>query len=206
MRSITREGLKSHFSVFFNRSGREIWRKSVPASMIAMLLGGCAIHPLQQDVTGVPTPNLVQYIRCETRLAIQDKAIELLAQETPPNRGLLDELTAGRGRPWPANVRASMTNPHERAIYDRYIQTGIAYDFTFDITEDNTGSGMADPIKLITNGTAGIGLSASGDFKRDNVRHFIVSETAQDLLQNMQIGLPLDDGRIGCAPDYRAPN
>jgi hypothetical protein len=97
-------------------------------------------------------------------------------------------------------------NAHERAIYDKYIQTGIAYDFSFDITEDNGASGVADPVKFMTNGSAGIGLSAGGDFKRQNIRHFIVSETAKDLLENTDIGYPMEDGQRGCGSDYRSPN
>jgi len=204
MRSIL-GGLRDRSLNHFRTIGTEARATRFLAPIVAMLWSGCAIHPLQLDVTGVPTPILVQYIRCETRLAIQDKAIELLTQEIPSNPALLAGLTAGRGMPWSPNLKARM-NTHERAIYDRYIQTGIAYDFTFDITEDNTGSGMADPVKLITNGTAGIGLSASGDFKRENLRHFVVSETAQDLLENTRLGYPLEDGRIGCGPSYRSSN
>jgi hypothetical protein len=163
--------------------------------MVAVLSTGCSIHPLQQDVTGVPTPDLVQYIRCETRLAIQDKAIDLLVQENASNP-LLDELKAGRGKPWDHSVSVRL-NANERTIYDRYTQTGIAFDFSFDITEENTGSGAADPIKLITNGAAGLGLSASADFRRENLRHFIVSDTAQDLLENKQ---------LVCGPDSRSSN
>jgi hypothetical protein len=201
MRSIF-GGLRDRSLNRFRSIGREARAMRLLAPMVAVLSSGCSIHPLQQDVTGVPTHVLVQYIRCETRLAIQDKAIELLTKENPPNP-LLAELTAGRGMPWPSNLKARM-NTHERAIYDKYIQTGIAYDFTFDITEDNTGSGMADPVKFITNGAAGVGLSASGDFRRENLRHFVVSETAQDLLENKQLGL--ENGQRGCGPDYRASN
>jgi hypothetical protein len=194
MRKIPHDRLIFHFSFFFN-SRLKIKGMPFLAPMIGMLLAGCAIHPVQQDVTGVPTPSLVQYIRCETRLAIQDKAADLLRGENPDNP-LIEKLRSIRGQPWPVNLKAYM-NAHERAIYDRYIKTGIAYDFTFDITEDNGASGSADPVKLITNGTAGIGLSASSDFKRENRRHFIVSETAQDLLQN---------GELPCGSDYKSPN
>jgi len=198
MRKILHDRLKFRFSFFFNSRLKMKGKPSLGpmAPMMAMLLAGCSIHPLQQDVTGVPTPSLVQYIRCETRLAIQDKAAELLRQEIPPNDLLIGMLESRRSMTWPQNVKAGM-NAHERAIYDRYIKTGIAYDFTFDITEDNGASGTADPVKLITNGTAGIGLSASSDFKRENRRHFVVSETAQDLLQNRD---------LPCSPDYKSPN
>jgi len=174
------------------------------ASLIAAALAGCSIHPVQQEATGVKTPDLVQFIRCETRLAIQDKAIQLLADENSSNP-IIEQLRRGRGLPWPPGVRARLQGT-ERAIYDKYIQTGIAYDFSFDITEDNGASGAADPVKFITNGSAGIGLLASGDFKRQNIRHFIVSETAKDLLENRDIGFPMEDGQRICASDYRSPN
>jgi hypothetical protein len=139
----------------------------------------------------------VNYIRCETRLAIQDKSIALLKIENPSNP-IIPELERRRGQPWPPFVKTRLVG-HDRLIYEKYIQTGIAYDFSFDITEDNGASGTADPIRLFTNGTAGIGLSASGDFKRENLRHFIVSETAKDLLENPD---------IPCGPEdaYRSPN
>jgi hypothetical protein len=47
-------------------------------SVLALALGGCAIHPVQQDVTGLKTVEVVDRIRCETRRAIQDKTIDLL--------------------------------------------------------------------------------------------------------------------------------
>jgi hypothetical protein len=196
MRSISCKFLEPGLLNFFYGLGCRTRGKLFLIPMAAMLLGSCAIHPVQQDVTGVPTPDLVQYIRCESRLAIQDKAINLLVEENPANP-LIGELTAGRGKPWDTNVRAHLVNAHERAVYDQYIKTGIAYDFTFDITEDDGAPGAADPIKLFTNGIAGIGLSASGDFKRENLRHFVVSETAQDLLENRQ---------LDCGPDYKSSN
>ncbi|QPF94110.1 hypothetical protein [Bradyrhizobium commune] len=175
------------------------------ALLVAGASAGCSLHPVQQEVTGVKTPDLVQFIRCETRLAIQDKAIELLKKERPPNPAMIDELTQRRTWPWDPALRARM-NTNERAIYDKYIQTGIAFDFSFDITEDNAGSGAADPVKFITNGTAGAGLSASGDFKRENLRHFVVSETAKDLLENPKLGFEQPDGHAECPSDYRLSN
>ncbi|WOH75500.1 hypothetical protein RX330_10510 [Bradyrhizobium sp. NDS-1] len=71
--------------------------------------------------------------------------------------------------------------------------------FSFDMTEENGASGAADPVKLFTNGAAGVGLSASSDLKRENLRHFVVSETAEDLLENQQ---------LDCGPqyDYKSSN
>ncbi|WGD55668.1 hypothetical protein QA641_18370 [Bradyrhizobium sp. CB1650] len=179
--------------------------------VVAVVLAGCSLHPVQQEVTGIRTADLVQYIRCETRLAIQDKAIELLIDEyrqnpSIPQSPLIAELTDRRGKTWDPKIKARM-NAHERLIYDRYIQTGIAYDFSFDITEDNSASGAADPVKLFSGGAAGIGLSASGDFRRQNIRHFIVSETAQDLLESNSVGIVREEDRKAyCPSDYRSSN
>ena len=84
------------------------------APMVAVLSSGCSIHPLQQDVTGVPTHVLVQYIRCETRLAIQDKAIELLTKEKSP------QPLARRAyrRPWNAvALQFEGTDEHSRTCH-----------------------------------------------------------------------------------------
>lgn len=162
-----------------------------------VLLAGCSIAPLQQTVTGVRTEDLVNYIRCETRFAVQDKALDLMTEEEAPS-AVLAELRELRrhGKPWRSNTRASL-NAVERPIYDKYIDTGIALDFSFDITEANGVSGLADPVRLITNGTAGIGLSAGADYKRQNTRRFVVSDTAGVLIHNKN---------LNCAPDYRASN
>ena len=162
-----------------------------------MFLAGCSIAPIQQEVTGIKTEHLMNYIRCETRLAIQDKALGLMRDEASPSPVIVTlEDRRTRGEPWPADARARM-NAVERIIYDKYIETGIALDFTFDITEGNGAGGLADPVRLITNGAAGVGLAASGDYKRQNARRFVVSDTAQSLIQNE---------RLRCPPDYRASN
>ena len=181
-------------SEFRNQESRRI-----PAAfpLLSLALGGCAIHPVQQDVTGVKPKDLVNFIRCEARLAIQDKAIEMLRGETSARAwAFADHLAPMRGQPWIFDPRTTLAS-NELAFYYRYVSTGIAFDFSFDITEDNGVGGGADPIRLITNGTVGIGLSASGDFKRENLRHFVVSETFQDLLQNK---------RLVCEPSYRPEN
>ena len=41
---------------------------------VGLLVGGCAIHPLPEDVTVVPTYFIMRQIRCETRQAIINSA------------------------------------------------------------------------------------------------------------------------------------
>jgi hypothetical protein len=157
--------------------------KAVVPLISVFALGACAIHPVQQDVTGLPAVNIVNHIRCETRLAIQNKAIELLRQKHG-DVDLADRLEQILGKPWHVNPVRDLTTAAERAFYNRYIQTGIAFNFTLDITEDNKAALVADPVRLITNGMAGVGLNSSGEFSRENIRTFIVSETFDRLLQD----------------------
>jgi hypothetical protein len=145
---------------------------------------------VQQEVTGVPPVEIIHHIRCETRLAIQDKAVELLFAyrngQYEPAIILARALQAQRGQVWKFDPRV-LTTQEERAFYSRYIQTGIAYDFTLDITEENRATLLADPVRLITNGTAGIGLDATGDFSRNNARRFIMSDTFAKLLGDQNL-------------------
>src|SRR5215208_6823125 len=48
---------------------------SVAAIALSFLGAGCAIHPLPEDVTGVPTYYIVRQIRCEARSAVIETAI-----------------------------------------------------------------------------------------------------------------------------------
>jgi hypothetical protein len=153
--------------------------------LLSLIVSGCSVHPVQQDVTGVPPVEIIHHIRCETRLAIQDKAIGLLFNykggQYEPSIKLAESLKAQRGQVWKFDPRI-LTTREERAFYNRYIQTGIAYDFTLDITEDDKAALLADPIRLITNGVAGVGVGASGEFSRENARRFIMSDTFAKLL------------------------
>jgi hypothetical protein len=158
--------------------------------LLPVVVAGCSIHPVQQEVTGVPPVEIIHHIRCETRLAIQDKAVELLFAyrngQYEPAIILARALQAQRGQVWKFDPRV-LTTQEERAFYSRYIQTGIAYDFTLDITEENRATLLADPVRLITNGTAGIGLDATGDFSRNNARRFIMSDTFAKLLGDQNL-------------------
>jgi hypothetical protein len=167
--------------------------------LLSVVLAGCSIHPVQQDVTGVPPVEIIHHIRCETRLAIQDKAIELLQNyrggNDPGALLLAQRLKEARGKSWEFVRRTNLPDADQRKFYDRYIQTGIAYDFTLDITEENKASFLADPVRLITNGVAGVGLDAAGDFSRNNARRFIMSDTFAKLLNDRNLNDHCDGDR-----------
>jgi len=140
------------------------------------------------------------HIRRETRLAIQDKAIELLQNyhggNDPGALLLVQRLKETRGKSWEFVRRTNLPNADQRKFYDRYIQTGIAYDFALDITEENKASFLADPVRLITNGVAGVGLDAAGDFSRNNARRFIMSDTFAKLLNDQNLNHHCEGDRL----------
>jgi hypothetical protein len=173
--------------------------KAILPLLSAAALGGCAIHPVQRDVTNLPLKIVVDRIRCEARLAVLDKAIGLLRQSKDPtgrSAVIADRLESQRGGPIVFNP-VELPTTQQRMFYNRYINTVIAYDFLFNITEDNKVAGAVDPIRLITNGTAGIGINGSSDFNRNNLRKFDLSDSFGNLLSNKK----LDCGTKDYVPD-----
>jgi hypothetical protein len=158
----------------------------------ASVLAACSIHPVQQDVTGVPPRSIVDRIRCEARLAVLDKAINVvrraaatLRATTPLAANKFDAvaitLESQRGGPIDFDPR-NLPTDGARSFYGRYINTVIAYDFLTQGTETNTVALAADPVRLITNGTVGITLGGRGELSRDNQRHFAIADSFEELL------------------------
>jgi hypothetical protein len=197
------------------RSLGEALSRRLFSFLSAVALGGCSIHPVQQDVTNIPTKQIVDRIRCEARLAIVDKAIDLLQRKVeewdraiavPANARIaprlsrdaetLRRVTAALIPQRGGRIRfdARFLPPGEpRDFYNRYINTVIAYDFMFNITEDNKVSAAADPVRLITGGIVGGGLSASSELMRNNVRTFKLSDTFGELLFNDELRCEASD-------------
>jgi hypothetical protein len=193
-------------------------RRSILVVFPVAVLGGCAIHPVQQDVTGLPTTQIVRRIRCEARLAIIDKAIGMLGREAEKLadepalsfygltreqqlrklQSIAEKLNAGRTQTIEHIGVSELPTPRSRAFYIRYIDTVIAYDFLFNITEGGTAAAVADPVRLISNGSVGFGLNAGGTLRRNNLRNFALSDQFDDLLF---------DKKLQCRyPDYLPDN
>jgi hypothetical protein len=165
--------------------------------VLAFALGGCSIHPVQQEVTGFPTKEIVRRVRCETRMAVEDKAIELLAKIPNARSKLLAEQFANDRTLFARFNPLSLPTPEEREFYARYINTAVAIEFSFDIAENNRAALLADPVRLITNGVAGVNVGASGEFNRSNIRRFAIVDTFKDLLRDL---------RLECEVGYKPEN
>ena len=169
--------------------------KSIVPLLALVVLPGCAIHPVQQDVTHLKTVDIVDRIRCETRRGIQDKAIDLLLNlsDDPnyPSKRLAEYLRDHR-EAFVTFPRSALPTKKERDFYDRYINTAIALEFSFDITESGGAGINADAVRLITGGTAGVVVGASDANSRNNIRRFTIVESFGELLKNPK--LPCLDG------------
>ncbi len=168
--------------------------------LLSMALAGCAIHPVQKDVTGFRTVDIVDRIRCESRLAIQDKAIAMLRDygertHNPQPIAIAADLEQRRGLVWKFDPR--MLDRNERVFFNKYIETAIAYDFTFDITETNKVDPALSPVGLITGGTVGVNLLGGNDLTRQSTRRFSLSENFEEVLSN---------DKLRCAEFYLPPN
>ncbi len=173
------------------------------AGLAALTFGGCTIRPTQEDVTHVPTTEIVRHIRCEARLAILDKALQLLrsfpdARHPDPRAvKVAADLEEKRGQPLRFDVAALSFDKRLSDFYEHYVRAAIGYEFTFNITETNNVSAGADPIRLITNGIVGIGITAKNDRTRQNTRRFSITDGFGELLA---------DDKLHCAPYYLPDN
>ena len=89
-------------------------------------MGACAIAPVQQNVTGLPIVRIVNHIRCESRVAIQKKALDELRKYGWHKyrryySALADQLEPHVGEIWPTNIYLPELDKAEIGFYNRYM-------------------------------------------------------------------------------------
>jgi hypothetical protein len=167
-----------------------MWRL-ILLSCGALGMAGCAIHPLPDDVTRLATREIVLHIRCEARGAIKQAIIDYLRKleltefmgQLESNRLPLDQLDLHLHE-LPATARANIV---------KYERAAISYDFTFDITEQNTVAAEVDFINLVSRGTFSLPAKGANDLQRQSVRIFRVNDTFGELI-NFRRGRCTEDG------------
>jgi hypothetical protein len=162
------------------------------AACIAAGVGGCAIHPLPEDVTGYRTYDIVQKIRCEAREAVKSKLIAFLTYPDSPPRTQEIGRELQDGRRSFKNFDTGMLDKTTRRYVDLYANSAIAYDFTFDITEKNNLGGSLNLIYPFSVGTNTLGLGAGNNLQRENNRNFKISDNFHDLLLEVDDSYCLD--------------
>jgi hypothetical protein len=164
---------------------------SVAAIALSFLGAGCAIHPLPEDVTGVPTYYIVRQIRCEARSAVIETAINGLINYGT-NAG--DPEITRIAREFQDGTRPIATFSHKlfrnkrisdivRAFYD----TGVAYNFNLEMTEINDLGTEINFLKPFTESRLTVGVNAGFNRQRVNTRTFTVTDTFGGLIRNVGI-------------------
>jgi hypothetical protein len=149
------------------------------------LFTGCAIHPVPEDFTGVRSIDIVNQIRCETRETIRHDIIVWLRKLNDP----YSDALALQYETDPASIRTFHYNLFKGAKWVRvrqmiklFYDTGIAYNFDFDMFEDNNLSGNANFANSMVNPVFALNISAGANRKRENHRTFTVTDTFSGLL------------------------
>jgi hypothetical protein len=160
--------------------------KRVAFASAVFVLGACAIHPLPEDVTGVSTYYIVRQIRCETREAIIRSALVWLTTSDridAASRQIGFEFVGGTR---PINTfHPKLFKEHARTILSVFYDTGIAYNYALEMTENNNLSADANLLDPFTRGKATLGVAALGDRQRLNLRSFTVTDTFSGLIRDV---------------------
>ena len=170
----------------------------------ALLASGCAIYPQPRDVTGVPTFEIVQRIRCETRQSVIDLALtyarsrngdskdDIQARETA--RNLDAEMEADPDAS--TKLNPNLFTGEVRKTLSAFWTTGVAYNFKLDMTEVNNADGSLNVGSLFGRRAFGIALKAGLDRTRENTRTFTVTDNFGELVK----------GLTGCKDELVGPN
>jgi hypothetical protein len=164
------------------------------SAILACAVGGCAIHPLPQDVTGVKTSEIVRKIRCEARQAVIDGRIRWLQQRYHQ----VTDLASLR-----QVMNSSTLDPRTRYWLDYYGSTGIVYSFVLDGTETAGANFTADIVRPLTNSTTTITPNLGDSLSRDNIRTFTIGDSFGGLLEKKMDGYCASAGESG--PNYQYP-
>src|SRR5690242_17764667 len=131
-------------------------RRFIALALSALMVGGCAIHPLPEDYSHVPTYTIVRQVRCETRQAVIDSILTFLTSDYNhevvllPN-GRTFQKVDDRSRALGLQAReAYLADPttiggfnpalltgFARVVVDLVLHTGIAYNFDLTGLESN---------------------------------------------------------------------
>jgi hypothetical protein len=158
----------------------------------SLVLSGCSIHPLPEDVTGgVTTYHIVRQVRCEARETIRNYVIQYLGDLATayPTIEMFRQLQL-RYENDPAAISNFSPKLFKKAGLEKIYETvkifydaGVAYNYELTMTEDNNLSTEVDLIRPIINPKITLGLVGGANRKRTNDRTFTTSDTFGGLLK-----------------------
>src|SRR5260370_7794079 len=116
-------------------------RSAVMISICAFLLGGCAIHPLPENVTRDTTYDIVQKIRCEGKEALDNITQRLVRLSTDPTTiACADRVEAGElsfVELFEKHRASLQLTPYPDKMLGASTLSALPFDFCFAITNPN---------------------------------------------------------------------
>jgi hypothetical protein len=162
--------------------GAVLGRASSGALGLAFAVASCAIHPLPEDVSGVSTYYIVRQIRCETRQAVIDNALNwLISDEKVDSASRAIGLEFKNGRPI-QQFSPSLFRGRVHDIIAVFYDVGVAYTFDLDMSEINNIDPQIDLLYIFHHGKFTTGIKGGFDRKRENERLFTVSDSFSGLI------------------------
>ncbi|MBY5533675.1 hypothetical protein HFO58_10950 [Rhizobium leguminosarum] len=160
---------------------------SLVVAASTVLLAGCAISPVQEDVTHVSTPLVVSRIRCETRDAIRGQIAAFLLLQTKDKVAIAkgNELK-DRSIPY-SNIDLRPLRNDLKDTIAGFAKYAVTYDFTFTGTITNNLSGTLTPTTTFGAGSRIFPFTARLDRSRQNIQSSRETDTFGDLLKNTSV-------------------
>ncbi|NJO22432.1 MAG: hypothetical protein HC868_05165 [Sphingomonadales bacterium] len=142
-------------------------------------ISGCSAHPIVDDVSPIPTEEIVKSARCEMKLGLVDELKAQLKAAKIADVDIDALLT-------PAKRHAAVSPappPALASFLEEYGKVGVAYDFEFDIKEHNHAeAGIGFKLPYTSPAALDLGASASLDKIRTGKRTFSSQETFGEML------------------------
>jgi hypothetical protein len=172
--------------------GKAKW--AVFAALIGegLVVGGCAIQPLPEDYTHVPTYTIARQIRCETRQAAIDSIINYLTEDPhvdSTSRDLGDDLKRkyNHNHDAIAAFDTATLSGEAKQIVGLIYDIGIAYNFDLTSLETNNIDPAVNLIRpMPTNSLLSASLGGTFDRSRQSERLFTITDSVKDLLQKVR--------------------
>lgn len=158
------------------------------AVLAAATLAGCSVHPIPDDVSPIPTEEIVRSARCEMRLGLFEQIERRLRSRGITIWEARDLQTKESWLSFAAWLKKHIAqNPRDAVLakeLEKYGQVAVAYDFDFNITEhNNIDSSVAFKLPFIPpSNVFDVGAAASLRKTRAGQRAFKAQETFAQLV------------------------
>jgi len=166
------------------------------AAVAGLGFGGCAIHPLPDDVAHVSTYEIVRQVRCETRQAVIDSMLRYLTSDYNLRENKLDRHSYDIGHQLKADSAADpdaitkfdpgRLTGFARTVVGLLYHTGVAYNYDLlgvETTNFDPTINFIRPLPITS--LVSLGVGGNFDRQRQNERSFTITDTFGGLLANV---------------------